>query len=430
MALIFFSLSIANAQEPVTVSMGTEPGIHLDSFEANEERCEGEVGVDLQINVYPGGEWTTTVLPTESAAKSGLFDMVNIPTSVISQFVAADYLVPLENFDLEAVNPDDLTLFNLSEYQGQHYLIPFVNELQGILYRSDLVNDPEEQAAFEEQYGYELAPPRSLDQYFDQLEFFNRPDENLYGSIQYGLRAIWITIAYEELLNMHGLRVVDVENDYAVDVNTPEGVQALRDLKRIYDYADPASLTSGWVEGNANFNEGRDYSIMTWNSVLLSTNDPSVNSNVAGKTGFVLIPLPDDAPENPKAYMSQWGLAITTTSQQPEEAWNLIVCLTSTESAVHGVVNTDLGNTPARYSALTDPRALERFPWMADIAEGIENLTIIDRPAFAEYYTAILGELMPEYLSRLISGELTPEETAEQLEAEIIDVLREGGYIE
>ena len=48
----------------------------------------------------------------------------------------------------------------------------------------------------------------------------------------------------------------------------------LADMEMLYGMADPASFTAGWVEGNANFTAGRDYSLVTWNSVLLYGNDP------------------------------------------------------------------------------------------------------------------------------------------------------------
>ena len=87
-------------------------------------------------------------MPTESAVRSGPYDIAYIPISKIAQFVAADYLLPLEDFDIEALDPDDLAFFNLTEYEGKHWLVPWLNEYQGILYRTDLINDPDEQAAF------------------------------------------------------------------------------------------------------------------------------------------------------------------------------------------------------------------------------------------------------------------------------------------
>ena len=426
--VLLLLLPAAQAQDMVTISIGSETGVHADALIANADRCAMEVGADYEVYQLPPGEWINSILPTEAAVRSGLYDIVYIPISKIAQFVAAEYLLPLEDFAIEEIAPDDIAFFNLTEYEGQHWLVPWLNEYQGILYRTDLINDPDEQAAFMEQYGYELAPPKSRQQYFDQVAFFHRPDEGLYGNIAYGLRAGWINILHEALNFMHGIEIAD-NDTLEVHVNTPEGTAVLADMQMLYGYADPASFTAGWVEGNANFNAGRDYSLVTWNSVLLYGNDPET-SEVAGNIGFQLIPLPDDEVEEPKGFLSQWGPAISSTTEHPQETWEMLVCLTSTESGVHGVTGTTLGNSPARLSVLQDERALERFPWLGDIAAGIGGLNIISTPNIPEWDSMVRGDVLPRNLSTFISGEATVEETAATIEAEILQILRDGGHIE
>ncbi len=426
MLVLLLLLPTAQAQD-VTISIGSETGVHADALIANAERCAMEVGVNYEAHQLPPGEWINSILPTEAAVRSGLYDIAYIPISKIAQFVAADYLLPLEDFDIDALNPDDIAFFNLTEYEGKHWLVPWLNEYQGILYRTDLMNDPDEQAAFMEEYGYELAAPQSMQQYFDQVAHFNRPDEGLYGNIAYGLRAPWITILHEALSFMYGLQVVDNES-LEISVNTPSGIAALNDMMMLYEYADPASYTAGWVEGNANFTAGRDYSLVTWNSVLLYGNDPDT-SQVAGNIGFQLIPLPGDGVEEPEGFLSQWGPAISSTTENPEKTFEMLVCLTNTESGVHGVTATKLGNSPSRISVLQDERALARFPWLGDIAAGIQGLNIISTPNIPEYGD-VRGEVLPRLLSAMVTGELTVEETAATIEAEILQILRDGGHIE
>ena len=426
MLVLLLLLPTAQAQD-VTISIGSETGVHADALIANADRCAMEVGVNYEAHQLPPGEWINSILPTEAAVRSGLYDIAYIPISKIAQFVAADYLLPLEDFDIDALDPDDIAFFNLTEYEGKHWLVPWLNEYQGILYRTDLMNDPNEQGAFMEAYGYELAAPQSMQQYFDQVAHFNRPDEGLYGNIAYGLRAPWITILHEALSFMYGLQVVDNES-LEISVNTPSGIAALNDMMMLYEYADPASYTAGWVEGNANFTAGRDYSLVTWNSVLLYGNDPDT-SQVAGNIGFQLIPLPGDGVEEPEGFLSQWGPAISSTTENPEKAFEMLVCLTNTESGVHGVTATKLGNSPSRISVLQDERALARFPWLGDIAAGIQGLNIINTPNIPEYGD-VRGEVLPRLLSAMVTGELTVEETAATIEAEILQILRDGGHIE
>jgi ABC-type glycerol-3-phosphate transport system substrate-binding protein len=226
---------------------------------------------------------------------------------------------------------------------------------------------------------------------------------------------------------MHGVDIAD-NDTLEVNVNTEAGRAVLADMEMLYGMADPASFTAGWVEGNTNFTAGRDYSLVTWNSVLLYGNDPET-STVAGNIGFQLLPLPDDGIEEPEGYLSQWGPVISSTTGNPEKAFEMLVCLTNTESGVLGVTATKLGNSPSRISVLQDERALARFPWLGDIAAGIQGLNIISSPNIPEAGD-IGGEVLPRLLSAMVTGELTVEETAATIETEILQILRDGGHIE
>ena len=162
---------------------------------------------------------------------------------------------------------------------------------------------------------------------------------------------------------------------------------------------------------------------------MLYGNDPET-STVAGNIGFQLIPLPGDGVEEPEGFLSQWGPAISSTTENPQETWEMLVCLTNTESGVLGVTETTLGNSPARISVLQDERALARFPWLGDIAAGIVGLNIISTPSIPEWGSMVRGDVLPRNLSIFISGESTVEETAAAMEAEILQILRDGGHIE
>ena len=59
-------------------------------------------------------------------------------------------------------------------WAGKTYGMPSNSAVMMMFYRKDLFEDPTEQAAFKEQYGYDLAVPQTWDQYRDTAEFFDR----------------------------------------------------------------------------------------------------------------------------------------------------------------------------------------------------------------------------------------------------------------
>src|SRR3546814_6361872 len=72
----------------------------------------------------------------------------------------------------------------LMVWDGKHMSQTIDGDLHTLSYRVDLFEDPEEQKAFRDKYGYDLAPPVTWDQYYDIAEFFTRPEEKLWGTAE------------------------------------------------------------------------------------------------------------------------------------------------------------------------------------------------------------------------------------------------------
>ena len=67
-----------------------------------------------------------------------------------------------------------MALFN--QYKGSTYTVAFDNDTQPYFYRSDLLENPDEMAAFEDKYGRPLGVPETWEQQAEVAEFFTRPD--------------------------------------------------------------------------------------------------------------------------------------------------------------------------------------------------------------------------------------------------------------
>ena len=67
------------------------------------------------------------------------------------------------------------TVQQFNTHRGNYVGISFDGDYHTWFYRTDLFEDPEEQAAFKEKYGWDLQWPETWEQLDQVSEFFNRP---------------------------------------------------------------------------------------------------------------------------------------------------------------------------------------------------------------------------------------------------------------
>ncbi len=60
--------------------------------------------------------------------------------------------------------------------------LPYHDGPECLIYRTDLFDDPNEQATFQERYGIPLEPPRTWDTFITIARHFHRPEQGLYGT--------------------------------------------------------------------------------------------------------------------------------------------------------------------------------------------------------------------------------------------------------
>ncbi len=114
--------------------------------------------------------------------------------------------------------------------------------------RADLLDSPEEQAAFEAKYGYPLAAPVTWAQYRDQAEFFTRPDQGMYGTAEAyrrGGQQFWYffshAASYTNNPNNPGSMFFDPETMDA-QINNAGWLRALEEYKAFLAF-NPARCT-------------------------------------------------------------------------------------------------------------------------------------------------------------------------------------------
>jgi multiple sugar transport system substrate-binding protein len=158
---------------------------------------------------------------------------------------------------------------NFKDAEGNVYGVPMEAFIKINLYRKDLFENPEIQAAFMEQYGYELAPATTHDQYRDNAEFFTaygqENDLDLWGTTVQGhtghsssfyelVETILPTFGiYNWGVNLETWKAC-VEN--GGELNSDAAKEGFAFWVDMLDYAPPEATSSTWDEVAASFAAG------------------------------------------------------------------------------------------------------------------------------------------------------------------------------
>lgn len=189
---------------------------------------------------------------------------------------------------------DPASLSRYGEYpdqSGQFWGLPVNQDAYGFMYRKDLFEDPAEMAAFKEKYGRELAVPQTYQEAKEVAEFFNRPDEGLYGWGQMGGREYdFATTASNSFMWSYGGELWNPKTNEVVGyLNSPASVDGVQAYIDMFQYGPPGSQNWGWDEVNAAYQQGKLAMAMQWYYFHGSNADPSVNPH-ADATGFANLP--------------------------------------------------------------------------------------------------------------------------------------------
>ncbi len=159
---------------------------------------------------------------------------------------------------------------------GVRWGFPQMPDTQGIFMRLDWLEDADNQAAFEAEYGwkmpttYEEVEPLTIVEYEDLFAFFTNPDEGVYGlASQYAKEYDFFSCAYHPFAYATG----DIWNPETFEMvgvlNTPEHAQALEYYVGLQKYQPAGAEAFGIGSVIDLFNQGQVFAGLQWNAVGL-----------------------------------------------------------------------------------------------------------------------------------------------------------------
>jgi ABC-type glycerol-3-phosphate transport system substrate-binding protein len=416
-AVLAFSVSAAKA-ETIRILMETVPDTRY--IQELLPEFEKETGIKVEIEAISYIDMHSKLVP-QLIAPQGSYDLIVVDFYWVGEFTKAGWLMPLD--DLAARDGVDTGVYVpklmdlVGKVDGTLYMLPFYNYSMAVIYRQDMIDDPAEQAAFKEKHGMDLRVPKTWDEYWKQVQFFTRDNDNdgdrdFFGTVIQGQRGDCIAMQWSNYLYSQGGRFHDA--DWNPMLDTEAAIKAMEYYREAVENYSPAGSEAFCFDEAFNvMAQGKAYSFVTFNILYASFDDPS-SSSVVGKVSI--------APNPGGGLNGGWGWAIPNSSAQKEAAWSFIKWAEDPETAKKRAL---LGGAPTQSSIFTDPEVVAARPYYPVLGEILAGTQ--DFPVFT--YTTEFVEEVGRELNLAATGEKPIPEAMSAAQEEFRKLLVKDGKI-
>ncbi len=353
---------------------------------------EAATGARLEIIGKPLDEHFAYLI-TDLTTGTGRYDASIAGAWWLGDLVAQDFILTYDDFyddprfphwDINDVQPAPRTLL---EYGGHKYMVANDHDGQVMYYRRDLLTDPQHQAAFKAEYGYDLAVPQTWDQFRDVAAYFDgqdlngdgQPDDGLTMHLKVGEQGMFHFISFSAPF------VIGPENPhlYWFDPDTmqplldsPGHIRALETMVDLAQFGPPEMLRWNLGQSWDHFLRGEAALTFTWGDLgaLAQQEGSRVKGNIGtahlpGTTAYYNI-LTDSWVETDvlpnrvgNTTGGSWAGVISKFSDAPEATYYLLALLATREKSLTYAARGWDGVDPGRFSHYLPPDG------MADIRD-------------------------------------------------------------
>ncbi len=390
---------------------------------------EQETGIKVNVIQEPWGSFGDLFF-TEMAAKGTSYDMVVGDSQWLGQGATQGHYVNMTDFLVgEGIDKTvtEATLTYYGEYptgSGQYWAFPTEGDADGWAYRMDLFEDPDNMAAFQAEYGYELAPPETYAQLMDIARFFTRPDEGLYGVAIY-TQADYdaLTMGVENTMFSWGANWQDENNNVMGIVNSDRAIEAVEFYRELYDCCQAPGLSNAFfAEVNDAFISGQVAMGMNYFAFFPALASPATNP-YAESTGYFVNPAGPYGDQH--AALGGQGMSIISyISPERQEASNDFIRWFAQEEIQKEWAA--LGGYTCNINVLNSPEFLEIAPYNAAFAETMTFVKDFwNVPVFGELLQVVQAELG----AYIVGGEGTAKEAMDKIAEQHDRILRDADLI-
>jgi len=424
MFLVMGLIGGAVAQEEVTLTITWSAWAPMDTLIALTEDFTAQTGIKVKGDPIPWPQYHDKVF-TEFASGKTSFDIVLPDSQWLGEAVVGDHLIDITDWFNQNVNPADYYetfVESFCEYpdgSGKYYGVPGLGDFCGMAYRTDLFDDPAEQAAFQEKYGYDLKPPETWSQLRDIAEFFTRPEQNLYGVglWQAPIPTGGLTDVFLSCLWSFGGELWDPETKRVKGIlNNEAGKEAARFWVDLYQFCPPGSTNYGMDEVNTAMQQGLIAMMTTYLAFSPGLLDPDL-SLYWDKIDF----CPTPREKEWWVQLGGQGVSISAYTPHKEEALKFLEWWISPEVQWKWA---QAGMFSCLKSIVEDDQYLDFAP--------VNKVARVSYPVLRDYWEIPeyneMGTVMAEILNATLLGQYTPEEAMDLIAERHEEILEMAGY--
>lgn len=439
MSCVWFTFALS-ANAAVTIRILDSVG----SFsKANEQiaplytKQHPDVKVEFTLLPYEG---VITKLKLEMSEGSSTYDIYAYDAYMSLSYLPFEQFLPLEKFlkdpnlprmELESFIPGLVDSYGT--WKGQTVAIPYYHANRVYAYRKDLFEDPGERMAFIMEYGYELEPPETWDEYRDIAEFFTRDSNgdgmtDFWGTTKgfsYGIAWDEFSDRYQSFKPPIGKRENSlnywIDDKHNTLFNGEKGIKALQDMVDMANsgFYAPGYLERTWVDVIDPFCHNNAAMTDMFTDSLCYLEVPEY-SEVVGKVGYYIIPRYEVHHTISSAFM----YAVNKHSRNPVETFKFLQWITSAEVDKQTAMLPVDRRLPLRVETYKDPEVLQKMPvGKACVDSAPFNISWPLFPEFEELYTVLSTEIQ-----KAIMGEKTPKAALDEAASHMRGVFKRAGY--
>ncbi|WP_082485662.1 ABC transporter substrate-binding protein [Rathayibacter sp. Leaf296] len=366
-----------------TVTVLVEAGGHGELQPIADKYTE-ETGTSIEFVELPY-DGLYNRLNSEFSSGSVSFDVAALDAIWLPAFAGA--VTPLDDLYTDEVTSDLFpSLVSEATVDGSKVGMPAWTNSEILYYRKDLFEDEAQKTAFKAEYGYDLVPPTTWEQYTDAAEFFTQDTDgdgtpDLYGTdVKGAVETEWLAT-----LSQTGETTMVTDTDGAVSLGDENSKEALDFYTSLLPYAPPGAAQLDWAGAQNLFNQGKTAMMRFWAHAYRQI---PADAAVAGNVGVAPM-IGGEA--GPAGVPGAWYLSVAKASEKQEKALEFVqYAFDNNELSA----DTSLG-LASRISVLEKYSTVEGYENYGPLLETLESPATLPRPAVAEWQQIVDTVLVP-----------------------------------